>query len=105
MAGPTADGAFRVFLTVGVKPGMEDEFERAWQEGSDAVTAHPANLAHELARSEQERSVYFVISDWKDRESFLAFESSPDHVRHREKLHPFRESGSLALMRVVGGSR
>ncbi|MGC9535665.1 antibiotic biosynthesis monooxygenase family protein [Streptomyces sp. UG1] len=94
-------GSFRVLLTVQVKPGLEAEFEKVWAQGSKEVTAQPANLGHTLARSAQEESVYYVVSDWTDRESFLSFESSPEHVRHREKLHPYRTGGSLAMMHLV----
>jgi heme-degrading monooxygenase HmoA len=94
-------GAFRVLLTVQVKPGMEADFEKVWAEGSKEVTAQRANLGHTLARSAKEASVYYVVSDWTDRDSFLAFESSAEHVRHREKLHPYRTGGSLAMMHLV----
>ena len=97
-------GSFRVLLTVQVKPGLQAEFEKVWAEGSKEVTAQPANLGHTLARSAQEESVYYVVSDWTDRESFLSFESSPEHVRHREKLHPYRTGGSLAMMHRVEGA-
>ncbi|MBB0230136.1 antibiotic biosynthesis monooxygenase [Streptomyces calidiresistens] len=96
---------FRVLLTVQVKPDLEDEFERVWAEGSREITAQPANLGHTLARSATEKSVYYVVSDWTDRDAFLAFESSDEHVRHREKLHPFRAGGSLAMMTLVGADR
>ncbi|GGS91684.1 antibiotic biosynthesis monooxygenase family protein [Streptomyces cinerochromogenes] len=96
-------GTFRVLLTVRVRPGTEAEFERAWEEGSKEVTAQSGNLGHTLARSAQEESVYFVVSDWTDRDSFLAFEKSPEHIAHREKLHPFRAGGSLAMMHLVRG--
>ncbi|MFJ7491554.1 antibiotic biosynthesis monooxygenase family protein [Streptomyces sp. NPDC097727] len=94
-------GAFRVLLTVQVKPGMEADFERVWAEGSKEVTAQSANLGHSLARSAREESVYYVASDWTDKDSFLAFESSPEHIAHREKLHPYRTGGSLAMMHLV----
>ena len=94
-------GTFRVLLTVEVKPGLEADFENVWAEGSKEVTAQRANLGHTLARSAKEASVYYVVSDWTDRDSFLAFESSVEHVRHREKLHPYRTGGSLAMMHLV----
>ncbi|MFI8089640.1 antibiotic biosynthesis monooxygenase family protein [Streptomyces sp. NPDC086080] len=94
-------GTFRVLLTVQVRTGMEADFERVWAEGSKEVTAQPANLGHTLARSAREESVYYVVSDWTDMESFLAFERSPEHIAHREKLHPYRVGGSLAMMRLV----
>lgn len=98
-------GAFRVLLTVRVKEGMAADFEKVWAEGSEEVTAQPANLGHTLARSAQEDDVYYVVSDWTDRDAFLAFESSAGHVRHREKLHPYREGGSLAMMHVLEAAR
>ncbi|RCG25313.1 antibiotic biosynthesis monooxygenase [Streptomyces reniochalinae] len=94
-------GTFRVLLTVQVKPGMEAGFEQVWRQGSAQVTAQPANLGHTLARSAHEESVYYVVSDWTDKDSFLAFESSPEHVAHREQLHPYRTGGSLATMHLV----
>ncbi|HEY9373878.1 antibiotic biosynthesis monooxygenase family protein [Streptomyces sp.] len=96
-------GSFRVLLTVQVKPGLEADFEQVWTEGSKEVTAQAANLGHTLARSAKdgEESVYYVVSDWTDQQSFLAFESSPEHIKHREKLHPYRTGGSLAMMRMV----
>ncbi|GBP99896.1 antibiotic biosynthesis monooxygenase [Streptomyces spongiicola] len=96
-------GTFRVLLTVQVRPGMEADFEKVWAEGGKEVTAQPANLGHTLARGagDGEGSVYYVVSDWTDRESFLGFERSPEHVRHREKLHPYRTGGSLATMHLV----
>ncbi|MEU2314184.1 antibiotic biosynthesis monooxygenase family protein [Streptomyces albidoflavus] len=95
-------GSFRVLLTVQVKPGLEAEFEKVWAEGSKEVTSQSANLGHSLARSAREESVYYVTSDWTDKESFLVFESSPGHVAHREKLHPYRTGGALAMMHLVG---
>ncbi|MEV5985411.1 antibiotic biosynthesis monooxygenase family protein [Streptomyces sp. NPDC052051] len=97
-------GSFRVLLTVQVKPGAEADFEKAWEEGSKEVTAQAGNLGHTLARSTQDESVYFVMSEWKDQDSFLAFEKSPEHIAHREKLHPFRAGGSLAMMHLVGAA-
>lgn len=98
-------GAFRVLLTVHVKPGLEADFEKVWAEGSEEVTAQPANLGHTLARSTREESVYYVVSDWTDKDSFLAFESSPEHIAHREKLHPYRADGSLAMMHLIEVAR
>ncbi|MEV4875830.1 antibiotic biosynthesis monooxygenase family protein [Streptomyces cyaneofuscatus] len=94
-------GVFRVLLTVQVKPGLEAEFEKVWAEGSKEVTAQSANLGHSLARSAREESVYYVVSDWTDKDSFLAFESGAEHVAHREKLHPYRTGGALAMMHLV----
>lgn len=92
---------FRVFLTVQVKPGREADFEAAWHEGSKAVTSQSANLSHLLARSTKDDNVYYVVSDWTDEATFRSFESSDEHIKHRERLHPFRDGGAMATMNVV----
>ncbi|HYS40546.1 MAG TPA: antibiotic biosynthesis monooxygenase family protein [Pseudonocardiaceae bacterium] len=93
---------FRVMLTMHIKPGMGADFEHTWQEVSAAVSGHPANLGHWLLRSSTDDDLYYVCSDWVDEPRFREFEGSPTHVEHRQKLHPYRSSGTMATMRVVG---
>jgi heme-degrading monooxygenase HmoA len=99
---PAPAPGFRVMITMRVKPGMSADFERAWQEVSAAVSGHPANLGHWLLRDNQKDDVYHVCSDWVDEKRFREFEGSPTHVEHRQTLHPYRSSGSMSTMSVVG---
>ncbi|WP_030340072.1 antibiotic biosynthesis monooxygenase family protein [Streptomyces sp. NRRL S-1022] len=92
---------FRVLLRVETRPGMAADFERTWREVGTAVTSDPANLGQWLMRSTEEEHVYYIISDWTDEPGFRAFEHSEQHVKHRERLHPFRSGGSMATMRAV----
>ncbi|AXK32536.1 antibiotic biosynthesis monooxygenase [Streptomyces armeniacus] len=92
---------FRVLLRMQIKPGMEDAFEREWSRVGESVTAHPANLGQWLARSCEEKGVFYITSDWTDEEQFREFERSDRHVTHRQKLHPYRSGGSMSTMRVV----
>lgn len=96
-----ADQVFRVMLRMEIRPGMEDEFEKVWQEVGDSVTSHPANLGQWLSRSAEESGVYYIVSDWVNEPLFRAFETSDRHVEHRVKLHPYRTGGSMTTMRVV----
>jgi heme-degrading monooxygenase HmoA len=84
-----------------IKSGMEERFERVWSEVGESVTSHPANRGQWLCRSEDEPSVYYIVSDWADEPRFREFENSARHVDHREKLHPFRSGGSMVTMQVV----
>lgn len=93
--------AFRVMLRLEVVPGKENEFEKAWHEGTDAVTGHPANLGQSLAREAGQDSTYIIISDWVDEPQFRAFEESPAHLEHRATLHPFRKGGSFHVMEIL----
>nr|CAM34339.1 putative monooxygenase [Streptomyces tendae] len=96
-----SDGVFRVTLRMQIKPGLEDEFEKVWQEIGGAVTSHPANLGQWLSRSLDEQGVYYIVSDWADERRFREFETSARHVEHRQRLHPYRSGGSMTSMRVV----
>lgn len=96
-----SDATFRVVLRMQIQPGMEREFEQVWQDIGDAVTDHPANRGQWLARDETEEGVYYIMSDWVDEQRFREFETSSRHLRHREKLHPYRSGGSMSTMRLV----
>ena len=68
--------AFRVMLRMEIEPGKEADFEKAWLEGTEAVTGHPASLGQSLAREEGPDgagSTYVIISDWVDEPRFRAF--------------------------------
>ncbi|GAA3368928.1 antibiotic biosynthesis monooxygenase [Streptomyces sannanensis] len=94
---------FRVMLRMEIEPGQEAAFEKAWLEGTDAVTGHPASLGQSLAREEGPGSTYVIVSDWVDEPRFRAFENSPAHLEHRATLHPYRKGGSFHVMRVLHG--
>ena len=98
---PEPRSAFRVMLRMNIHAGMEQEFERTWQQVGEAVVDHPANLGQWLAKSEEEDGVYYIVSDWVDEARFREFEHSDRHVTHREKLHPYRSGGSMTTMRIV----
>lgn len=97
----SANTVFRVMLRMQIKPGMEAEFERVWQQVGDSVTSHPANLGQWLSRSDEEVAIYYIVSDWVNESKFREFETSDRHLEHRQKLHPYRSGGSMTTMRVV----
>ena len=97
----TDQRVFRVMLRMRIHPGMTDGFERAWHEGSSVITDQPANLVQWLSAAAEEEGVYYIISDWTDEPGFRTYETSEQHLRHRERLHPFRAEGSMTTMHVV----
>jgi heme-degrading monooxygenase HmoA len=92
---------FRIMLRMQIRPGMGAEFEKAWYSIGDVVSGHPANLGQWLLRSGDEENLYYIMSDWVGEPEFREFEQSPQHLEHRQKLHPYREQGSMATMHVV----
>ncbi len=93
--------AHRVVLRMEVVAGQEERFERAWHEGARLIAREPANLGQWLSRSADEHGVYYIVSDWVDRPSFLDYERSERHRLHRTRLHPYRRAGSMTTMDVV----
>jgi heme-degrading monooxygenase HmoA len=96
-----AEQAFRVMLRLNIIPGKERDFERTWLEIGKVVTDQSANIGQWLLRSAEEDGVYYIVSDWLDEPRFRAFENSDEHVEHRQKLHPFRNGGSMTTMHIV----
>lgn len=93
--------SFRVMLRMQIKPGMGPDFEKTWHSVGDTVSGHPANLGQWLLRSGDEENIYYIMSDWVTEDEFRTFERSPQHLEHRQQLHPYREQGSMATMHVV----
>jgi heme-degrading monooxygenase HmoA len=95
---------YRVLLRMQVVAGREGHFERAWRDGANTIAEEPANVAQWLSRSDEEPGVYYIVSDWRDEQSFRAYESSERHRRHRARLHPYRSAGSMTTMTVLAAT-
>jgi heme-degrading monooxygenase HmoA len=93
--------AYRVVLRMQVRPGLQERFEQAWSDGARLIARERANLGQWLSRSDEEEGVYYIVSDWVDELSFREYERSERHRLHRERLHPYRSSGSMSTMRIV----
>lgn len=96
-AGPV----FRVILRMEVNPGMEPEFEETWTDIAGAVARDPANLGQWLMRGCDGPSVYYVVSDWRDKAAFGEFEGGEAHREHRARLGPLRHGGWMITAEVV----
>jgi heme oxygenase (mycobilin-producing) len=92
---------FRVMLTLNIIPGQEKMFEQTWLSVGKVITDQPSNLGQWLLRNAEDGSVYHIVSDWADEQSFRQFERSDEHLGHRQKLHPYRSGGSMTTMHVV----
>jgi heme oxygenase (mycobilin-producing) len=93
--------AFRVMLDMRVPPELAAGFESAWLAGAQLIAQEDANIGQWLSRSDDEADRYYIVSDWVDEPSFRAYERSERHRQHRERLHPYRTSGSMSTMDVV----
>ena len=91
----------RATLTMKVKAGREDEFERAWREIAEHVRVAPGNLRQALLRDPNDASTFVVTSDWESREAFGSFERSPEQDDLTAPLRELRESGQMVIHDLV----
>jgi heme-degrading monooxygenase HmoA len=84
-----------------ILPELAEDFEKTWLEVGESISREPDNLGQTLVRDTEEEGVYWVLSDWTDEERFRAFELSPRHVVHRQRLGPYRRGGTMSVTEVV----
>jgi heme-degrading monooxygenase HmoA len=101
MPEPASPRPFRVLLRMQIKPGLEQDFESTWLDIGGVITGHPANRGQWLLRSAEEPGVFYIVSDWADEPRFREFEHSAAHLQHRQRLHPYRDGGSMVTMHVL----
>jgi len=89
--------AVRTTLTITVKPGAEDEFEAVWRTIAEVVKHEPGNLRQALSRDPNEPGVFVVTSDWDSRETFSAFEKSPEQDDLTAPIRELRESARMTV--------
>lgn len=93
--------AVRTVLTMTVKEGCEERFEKVWRDAAPRIAAFPGNLSQTLARPDGDDRVYVITSDWADPSALRAFETSPERVGLSERLEQLRESAHKSLHQVL----
>lgn len=81
-----------------VKPGREEDFERAFRDASSIIAAMPGFGSLRLERCVEDRSRYLLLVEWERLEDHtVGFRGSPDYSRWKALLHhfydPFPEVG------------
>jgi heme oxygenase (mycobilin-producing) len=91
----------RVTLYMKVKPGREDDFERAWHAVSERARHVPGNLRQTLMRDPGDDSTFVITTEWDSRETYHAFEVSPEQDELTAPLRELRESARQVVYDVV----
>jgi heme-degrading monooxygenase HmoA len=98
----------RATLTMKVKEGRGDEFERAWREIAEEVRQAPGNIRQALCRDPADPDRFVVTSDWSSREAFSEFERSPEQDDLTAPLRELRASADMSVhdlvVHIEGGS-
>jgi quinol monooxygenase YgiN len=91
----------RVTLHFKVKPGRADELVEVWQRIAEQVRKEPDNLRQALARDPDEPDSFVITSDWRSREAFSVFETSPEQDDLTAPLRDLRESARMTVHELV----
>jgi len=75
-----------------VRPGQEADFERAFAEAKDVISAMPGFRGLTLARCVERPDAYLLLVQWDRLEDHtVGFRGSPAYQRWRALLHSFYE--------------
>ena len=91
----------RVILVMKVKPGKEEEFERAWRGVAERARRIPGNVRQTLMRDPGSESTFAIATEWESREAYTQFEVSADQDELTAPLRALRESASQVIYDIV----
>ncbi len=75
-----------------VKPGMELDFESAFQQASSIIASMNGYLSHELHRCLEVKGKYLLLVRWESLESHtVGFRGSAEYQEWKKLLHHFYE--------------
>jgi heme-degrading monooxygenase HmoA len=87
--------AARVMVFAKIKRGDEQAFEAAYAEVTAKVKGTRGHIADELLRQaeppdpDDEPRTYVLLSEWEDKEAFLAWEDAPVHMQTTTPMRPY----------------
>ncbi|ANJ26453.1 antibiotic biosynthesis monooxygenase family protein [Agromyces aureus] len=75
-----------------VIPGLEEEFEAAFDEARHLIASMPGFVELSLARGVESPSTYLLLVQWASVEAHeVGFRGSPEYAEWRTLLHRFYE--------------
>lgn len=73
-----------------VKPGLEDEFEEAFNRAQKIIASMCGYISHELKRCIEESNRYLLLVNWETLEDHtVGFRESDEYEQWRGLLHHF----------------
>jgi heme-degrading monooxygenase HmoA len=91
----------RATLSMKVKAGRAEEFERAWRTIAAQVQHVPGNLRQALLRDPQDPLSFVLTTDWETREAFHRFERGSEQDVLTAPLRELRESARMTIHDLV----
>jgi heme-degrading monooxygenase HmoA len=79
----------RVVFVMQLKPGMQDEFLRAYEAiRHDVASGVKGHIVDQVCQSPADPDSWLITSEWESLDDFLAWEATEEH---RELARPLRE--------------
>jgi heme-degrading monooxygenase HmoA len=73
-----------------VKPGQEEEFERAFAAASKYISSIGGYVSHELLRCLEQRNRFILLAKWATLEAHTeGFRKSPQYMDWKRMLHHY----------------
>ncbi|MFI1864644.1 antibiotic biosynthesis monooxygenase family protein [Streptomyces jumonjinensis] len=91
----------RTVLTMKVREGCAEAFERAWRDAARVAGDYPGCLGQTMLRSPEDPLRYTITADWASSESLTAYQLSEDRKSLSATLDRLRESATKSLLDIV----
>ena len=73
-----------------VKPGLERDFEAAFHQAQEIISAMPGYLSHEVSRCIERPGEYLLLVQWRTLEDHqVGFRQSAQYQEWKKLLHHF----------------
>lgn len=76
---------FVQFVTINVKPGFTDQFEKAFRINFEGTRKEPGNLRFDVLRNQDEPNRYTIYEVFRDKDAFQAHKQT-DHYAECVRL-------------------
>lgn len=73
------DHGYRVLFMLRLKPGLTQEFLRAYEQVRFEVAALPGHRVDQVCQSTADPSEWLITSEWRSAADFLEWERSTEH--------------------------
>lgn len=73
-----------------VRPGLEEEYERAFRQASPIISSMKGYIKHELQRCMEVKGKYLLLVEWENLEDHtVGFRESAEYIQWKRLLHRF----------------
>jgi heme-degrading monooxygenase HmoA len=91
----------RTVLTMVVREGSEEVFEREWIAAAGQIRDLPGSISQTMSRDIAAPRTYTITADWETRADLAAYQDSPHRVALSAVLDTLRESATRSLFDVI----